>query len=220
MTTFYVYAYIRSKDSETAKAGTPYYIGKGSGKRAWKHHKSDITHSPKDKSRIVFFENNLTEIGAFALERRYIKWYGRVDIDTGILRNRTDGGEGPTGYKRTQEMKDSQSKKRKGKKTGTPAWNAGKKMGLAPRSLELTNQIIETKRRLGKLSNKKGRKSGKQKNPSTKPKWNKGKSGYKQQNPAKNVICPHCGKEAKAGSNMKRWHFDNCKLNMNFISED
>lgn len=25
---YYVYAYIRSKDSETARAGTPYYIGK------------------------------------------------------------------------------------------------------------------------------------------------------------------------------------------------
>ena len=25
------------------------------------------------------------------------------------------------------------------------------------------------------------------------------------------VICPHCGKEGKPGSNMNRWHFDNCK---------
>lgn len=25
---YYVYAYVRSKDSKTAKAGTPYYIGK------------------------------------------------------------------------------------------------------------------------------------------------------------------------------------------------
>jgi hypothetical protein len=25
------------------------------------------------------------------------------------------------------------------------------------------------------------------------------------------VVCPHCGKEGKPGSNMNRWHFDNCK---------
>ena len=30
------------------------------------------------------------------------------------------------------------------------------------------------------------------------------------------IECPHCGKSG-GDNNMKRWHFDNCKLNLNFI---
>jgi len=103
MLKFYVYAYLRNKDSKTAKAGTPYYIGKGTGNRAWKHCGNDSTHPPTDSKYIVILESNLTNIGAFALERRMIKWYGRISNGTGILRNKTDGGEGTAGYKQSAD---------------------------------------------------------------------------------------------------------------------
>jgi NUMOD3 motif len=108
MNIYYVYAYIRSSNN------TPYYIGKGSGNRAWKKGKHEVG-KPTDPSKIIIIESNLTEIGAYALERRYIEWYGRKDIGTGILRNRTEGGDGRHGCPQTEYQKKKVSEANKGR---------------------------------------------------------------------------------------------------------
>jgi hypothetical protein len=108
---FYIYCYIRKTDA------TPYYIGKGLGRRAWANHSSGKINKPKDKNRIIIMESNLTELGAWALERRYIRWFGRKDIETGILRNKTDGGEGLSGQVHTEETKRKMSQSHIGEKS-------------------------------------------------------------------------------------------------------
>jgi hypothetical protein len=95
MTIYYVYFYLREKDSVVAKKGTPYYVGKGKGNRAYVPHH---TVGVPQKINIIKVHENLSEIEAFYLERYYIRWFGRIDNKTGILRNLTDGGEGTCGH--------------------------------------------------------------------------------------------------------------------------
>ena len=91
-TDYYVYAYLRQRDSKRGSAGTPYYIGKGQGYRI--HEKNGHPFLPKKERRIKIAEN-LTEQDALDLEMDLIEEYGRIKYDEGgILYNMSLGGEG------------------------------------------------------------------------------------------------------------------------------
>lgn len=147
MSLFYTYAYLREDK-------TPYYIGKGKGNRIYLKRKK--VNPPKDKSRIIYLKQNLTEEEAFKHEIYMISIFGRKDLGTGILHNKTDGGEGTSGYNHTEETKHKmstpQSKETKEKISKT--LKGRKKL---PLSEEQKKKISETK--------KKNFKEGKYKTP-------------------------------------------------------
>ena len=215
---FYVYAYLR-------KDGTPYYIGKGKDNRAWFKQNNEIG-KPNDPIRIIIVESNLTNVGALAIERRLIRWYGRLDKGTGILRNKTDGGDGGPGAKLgtvlSQETKNKISIAHMGKKSkpmsdyskkilseSLRGKNKGKIRTEEQRknmSLVMKNRINrpavteETKLKISRTLT--GRKRG--------PHSEKHKENMRK--PRLAIQCIHCGKLGGI-SQMKRWHQSNCKLN-------
>ena len=97
MNKFYTYAYLREDK-------TPYYIGKGTGDRIYSTNRKGLK-PPKDKSRIIFLKKNLTEEEAFKHEIYMVAVFGRKDLGTGILHNKTDGGEGASGFIHSEESK-------------------------------------------------------------------------------------------------------------------
>jgi hypothetical protein len=104
---YYIYSYLREDNS-------PYYIGKGKEQRAYTKGRNEV-RPPKDKSRVRILKDNITEQEAFEVEKLYILMFGRKDNGTGILRNKTDGGEGPSGAVRSAETRRKMSEAQKGR---------------------------------------------------------------------------------------------------------
>lgn len=100
MKIYYTYAYLRED-------GTPYYVGKGCRDRAYNvySHKKNGIHVPLNKNRIIFLKRNLTEEESIKHEQYMIFVLGRKDLETGILRNKTNGGDGASGAIRTEKHK-------------------------------------------------------------------------------------------------------------------
>jgi hypothetical protein len=88
---FYTYAYLREDR-------TPYYIGKGQGKRInnphYRNNKTRVRVPLPPMNRRILLKQNLTEEEAFKHEIYMIDVFGRKDLGTGILLNMNDGGKG------------------------------------------------------------------------------------------------------------------------------
>ena len=67
---------------------------------------------PKNRDRVIFLKKDLTEEEAFIHEIYMIAVLGRLDNNTGILRNLTDGGEGFS----SKKMKEIWERRRAAKK--------------------------------------------------------------------------------------------------------
>jgi hypothetical protein len=99
MNNFYVYRYIR------LDTNTPFYVGKGKNYRAANinnHNKYCKRIAKSYGYKIEYILNKISENLAFAKEIEFIalyKSYGYCEA------NFTDGGEGPSGYKHTEEVK-------------------------------------------------------------------------------------------------------------------
>ena len=92
MRTFYTYVWHRED-------GTPYYVGKGVGDRAFTN-ENHVCNRPDDVSRIAITNYN-TESEALAAEKVLIAKFGRKDLGTGTLENRSNGGGGRSSGGRT-----------------------------------------------------------------------------------------------------------------------
>jgi hypothetical protein len=104
---FYSYIWLRED-------GTPYYVGKGFGKRAFIPHNHSVP-PPIDSTRIVIFPM-ANEAEAFESEIALIDLFGRKDLGLGTLHNFTNGGEGTSGYKVSADARKMMGRAQKGNK--------------------------------------------------------------------------------------------------------
>lgn len=123
---YYVYVLLDTRKPGSHQYGTytfdyePFYVGKGKGNR-WKTHMAEAfrvqlgSHKDNKIRRIIaetgdlpavaVVADGLEELEAFNLERVVIGIVGRFDSGKGPLTNKSDGGEGQSGFTHTEETK-------------------------------------------------------------------------------------------------------------------
>jgi hypothetical protein len=224
MTAFYVYEHIR-RDT-----GAVFYIGKGRGSRhCSKRNRNQYWHNVVNKAGgfdyRVLIEDQSEELILLA-EIEKINQLRMLGV---TLVNLTDGGEGITGLKHSEETKRLMRERLK-----------GKSHKHTPESIEKIRQantgVVFSDERKEKLRQKA---LGRKMLPHVREALNERMKSFKQSEETKEhlrqvnigrkhtpealakmsawqmdrpkLTCPHCNRASSAG-NASRWHFDNCKL--------
>lgn len=199
---YYAYQLRRSDSVE------PFYIGKGKNQRYRKHlipsslkannFKNNVIRKAQTEGVEIISEilsSNLSESQAFAIEAYFIKAFGRRDIETGILTNLSDGGEGPSGAKLGPQSEEHIRKRTDNRKPMTLSDEQRAKLSARQRGKFVSE---ETRRKLSAAH--KGR-------VFTDEHRRKLSEAHKEI-PTK--VCPHCSKEVDSRL-YATYHGDVCK---------
>ena len=98
----YLYRHIRLDINQ------PFYIGIGENGRAYSKRDRNVNwHNIVNVTdyEVEILMDGLTREEAFKKEREFIELYGRKDNGTGILCNKTNGGNGQSGWKISEETR-------------------------------------------------------------------------------------------------------------------
>lgn len=141
----------------------PIYIGKGKGMRPNKHYvlyKSINTRFYSKMQSIIdkgfnpdyiLLKENMSEDESFENEKYFISLIGRIE-NGGTLTNLSDGGEGQSGFKFSEESKLNMSRSRLGKKIGPMSEETKLKISISkvgkPTKLKGFKMSEETKQKL------------------------------------------------------------------------
>lgn len=115
---WYVYRHIRLDKNE------PFYVGIGNKKNYERAYQTKLDRRNqiwgkiynKTDIKIEIILDNLTKNQASKKEQEFIKLYGRIDLNTGILCNMTDGGDGIWNCIRSEETKEKLRQQKLGNK--------------------------------------------------------------------------------------------------------
>lgn len=149
-------------------------------------------------------ENHTLKVMEPYFINEYRSWVGFEDCNG---YNVTKGGEGASGYKRTQQLIESHRQKMKGRKQSPEhvekrmkklregshvSWSRGKTKDTDPILAKIGQKVRE---KLTGVPKSESHKMAMRNRPQD----------------TTRLTCPYCGKEGDY-KNMKRWHMDNCKV--------